>query len=64
MGMLNRLLGQASRTATPATKGRGRRPVGRATGRGRGTGRGAAAPAAGGLGAIAQRLLGGRRRSI
>lgn len=58
MGMLNRLIGQARRTATtPATTGRLRRP----TGRGRTA---APVPAARGLGGMAQRLLGGRRRTI
>ena len=56
MGMLNRLIGQASRTATPAANGRTRRSAGR----GRTAGR--QAPASRGLGGIAQKLLGGGRR--
>ena len=57
MGMLSRLIGQA-RTSAPAATGRSRRTPGR---------RGAAPPAATGgsargLGKIAQRVMGGRRR--
>ena len=62
MGMLNRLLGTARTATNPTRTAR----TGRTTPRPKVRGRGAAAPvpAAGGLGGIARRLMGGRRGGL